>query len=289
MRKRILAAMFEEGSEPRAGAPVRVKVDGVEAVARVFGEIGDGLPGFLLIHGAGMDHAVWEMAAGELAGAGWSVVAPDLPGHGESDGHPLVTIGEMATWVGALARELGLRRPIVAGHSMGSLVALEAAAAAAGGCSGAVLVATADRMSVHPALLDAADNRDPAAVDMIVEWSVSRDGDPRREPGLGGCTPLAARRILESNLDRSLAVDLQACDRHRPIESAAKVGVPVLVVSATADRMTRATAARNLAEHIADVSVVEVDGGSHLLVCEDPVAVARPMIEWAERVTGRGS
>lgn len=60
------------------------------------------------------------------------VVVPDLPGFGGSPRPPApLTIAEHAGVIGALVTELGLGRPVLVGHSMGSQVVTEAALAAA--------------------------------------------------------------------------------------------------------------------------------------------------------------
>ena len=59
---------------------------------------------------------------------GYSAAAIDLPGHGRSGGEPLTGIDEMAGWLGRARAALGLDRAVLAGHSMGSLIALCAAA-----------------------------------------------------------------------------------------------------------------------------------------------------------------
>ena len=45
-------------------------------------------PALVMLHGAGMDHTVWSMQARYFAHHGFSVINPDLPGHGRSDGPP---------------------------------------------------------------------------------------------------------------------------------------------------------------------------------------------------------
>ena len=53
----------------------------------------------VFLHGAGFDHSVWVMPARYFARHGYRVIAPDLPGHGRSDGPALQSIEQMAEWV----------------------------------------------------------------------------------------------------------------------------------------------------------------------------------------------
>ncbi len=85
-------------------------------------------PVLLLMHGLTASHAVWEPTIPAFA-AEWRVIAPDLPGHGESDKPDApYTIDFFAGMVRSLARELDVREAVVAGSSLGGQVALELAA-----------------------------------------------------------------------------------------------------------------------------------------------------------------
>ena len=87
---------------------------------------GSGEP-LLLIHGLGSQWQMWTPVL-DLLEAERDVVALDLPGFGASA--PLAvapSIAALADAVAALAGELGLQRPHVAGNSLGGAVALELA------------------------------------------------------------------------------------------------------------------------------------------------------------------
>jgi pimeloyl-ACP methyl ester carboxylesterase len=59
--------------------------------------------------------------ADRLVGAGYVVLAPDLPGHGSSAGALCTDVGQMAAWLLKLLDACSLERCALAGHSMGSL------------------------------------------------------------------------------------------------------------------------------------------------------------------------
>ncbi|WP_033294415.1 alpha/beta fold hydrolase [Amycolatopsis jejuensis] len=83
---------------------------------------GTGKPPVLLLHGLGATGAVWDAAAGLL---GRRVLIPDLPGHGGSAPLPAYSFDALAAAVADVLDEPG---PIViAGHSLGGVVALELA------------------------------------------------------------------------------------------------------------------------------------------------------------------
>jgi pimeloyl-ACP methyl ester carboxylesterase len=84
-------------------------------------------PGLLLIHGLGGSRRTWQHLISDLAQT-HTVIAPDLPGHGESDAPAGdYSLGAHACALRDLLLALGHRRVSIAGHSLGGGVALQAA------------------------------------------------------------------------------------------------------------------------------------------------------------------
>ncbi|MGH6945998.1 MAG: alpha/beta fold hydrolase, partial [Kiloniellales bacterium] len=106
-------------------------------------------PAIVFVHGAGMDHSVWALLARYFAHRGRAVLAVDLPGHGRSDGAPLESVEALADWLLGLLDAAGLESAALAGHSLGSLVALETAARAPGRVRALALLASAPLMPVN--------------------------------------------------------------------------------------------------------------------------------------------
>jgi pimeloyl-ACP methyl ester carboxylesterase len=89
-------------------------------------EAGEGPP-LLLLHGLSASHDIWEHVIDAFAGT-HRVVAPDLPGHGESAKPDApYTIDFYAGIVRTLGRELGITHAVVVGSSLGGKIALELA------------------------------------------------------------------------------------------------------------------------------------------------------------------
>jgi pimeloyl-ACP methyl ester carboxylesterase len=79
----------------------------------------------VLIHGVGMQHAVWEPQINELS-VDYQVIAYDMLGHGASRTPPQdVSLADYAAQLAALLDYLCIPAANVIGHSMGALVALE--------------------------------------------------------------------------------------------------------------------------------------------------------------------
>lgn len=245
---------------------------------RVFAATGgrgrnDAAPVVVLLHGAGMDHTVFALQARALAHHGRSVLALDLPGHGRSAGPALDSIEALADWVLRAAGACGAERWRIAGHSMGALIALEAAARGGARVEAAALIGFAPEMRVHPDLLAAARAGTHAAVELMTSWSFGAQGQlgANRSPGLW--LPGAALRLLERADPQSLAADLAACDAYRgAAAAAAKLRCPVLLLLGGEDRMTPAARGQAFAGGIAGAAVTVLPGAGHMMMIEDPTA-----------------
>lgn len=83
-------------------------------------------PPILLLHGLASATRIWDFVAPLLAERGYTVIALDQRGHGESDkpgsGYDFTTIVADDP---AAVKALGLERPIIVGHSWGASVALQ--------------------------------------------------------------------------------------------------------------------------------------------------------------------
>ena len=81
---------------------------------------------FLLIHGACHGGWCWERVTPLLEAAGHSVMAPDLPGHGDSTSslERKYDIQSQALWLALFVDKLGMDRFNIFGSSMGGAIAI---------------------------------------------------------------------------------------------------------------------------------------------------------------------
>lgn len=132
----------------------------------------DGAPPVLCLHTAGQSGVQWRHVAPALAGRGYRVVVPDLPGHGRSEpapGGPVTDLGDYARWCLALIEHLGLARPAVVGCSIGGKIALDVAVRASPTLSAVVAMAadahTGGRPSVSGLRRELSDVAAPSRTD----------------------------------------------------------------------------------------------------------------------------
>ncbi len=91
---------------------------------RAYVRAGSG-PALLLLHGLGCDHTTWDPVI-ETLSRRYTVIAPDLLGHGQSD-KPRAdyTLGGFANGMRDLLTVLGIEKVTVIGHSFGGGVAMQ--------------------------------------------------------------------------------------------------------------------------------------------------------------------
>ncbi|KMY85188.1 putative HYDROLASE PROTEIN [Candidatus Paraburkholderia calva] len=240
-------------------------------------------PTVVFIHGAQHNHSVWGLQTRYFAHQGFGVLALDLPGHGRSTGPACASIGAFADWTMRTldAAKVRRARAVFVGHSMGSLIALDAAARHPDRAMGLALLATTAPMTVSDTLLDATRERAPQAIGMVNQWSHSSVAAKPFAPLPGFWLQNMNQRLMErvSALGEAQLFhsDFSACDTYADaLEHAAAVRCPVCVLSGTRDAMTPPHAARALLGAFGEAGVplrqAELDAG-HALMSEQPDAV----------------
>jgi pimeloyl-ACP methyl ester carboxylesterase len=249
-------------------------VDGHQAYAATGGQpLNPQGPVVVFLHGAGMDHSVWTLAARYVAHHGASALALDLPGHGRSAGTPPADIAAAAQWLWRALDGLGVKRAILIGHSMGALIALEAARRAPERIAKLMLVGFAPKMPVHPDLLAAAKANDPKAAALIASWGFGTAGHMggNRTPGLA-MLPLGLRLVQRAPAG-TLHADLAACNAYPGAEPVAALNAPVLLLQGADDRMTPAKAAAGFVAKLPRAETRLLDGVGHMVMAEAPDAL----------------
>ena len=247
------------------------------------------LPTVVFIHGAQNDHSVWGLQSRWFAHHGFGVLALDLPGHGRSGGPALASVEQMADWLLAVLDAAGVAQAVLVGHSMGSLIALEAAQRAPGKVRALAMLGTTYPMKVSDALLATARDDEGTAIDMVNIWSHSTIAHKPSSPGPGFSVMGGARRLMQRmsalNPDQLFFNDFSACNAYANGEAAANsVRCPVLFIFGSKDMMTPARSTRVLTGAIPHGKVVQVDAG-HSLMSEQPDAVLDALASFTGALT----
>ena len=233
-----------------------------------YAERGERRPGrasAVLIHGAGASSAIWMMVLARVARTGHAV-AIDLPGHGPSaaEGSTLngaggLTLERYRDAAGELAGTLCLGPSVLVGHSLGALVAIEAALAWPDKVRALVLCASAPRLPADPEL-DRLLRTDPSRV---IAWLADHALSPHAKPAVrrgflaaGDVTP---PDVVRADFDIVRAADLSA--------RIGALACPVTWIDGADDRIVPATDGRK-------GEIVTLPSVGHLTPIEAPGAVA---------------
>ena len=225
------------------------------------GERRPGQPSVLLIHGAGAGSGIWSMTLARIARSAHAV-AIDLPGHGPSEpGESALDLPRHRDAVGGLAAALCLGPSILVGHSMGALVALEAALTWPDKVRALVLVAAAPRLPVHAELMTLLREDPEAARVWLADHGLSPHAKPALRRGFLAAGAAAPPDVVRSDFEIVRATDLTG--------RLPAVRCPLTWLDGADDRMVPPEARGDRPGEI----VVVPDAG-HLLPIEAPAAIA---------------
>jgi len=219
-------------------------------------------PSVVFIHGAGAGSGIWSMTMARVA-RNAHAIAIDLPGHGPS------ALGELATLsleryrdaVGELCGALCLGRSVLVGHSMGALVALEAALAWPDKVRALVLVAAAPKMPVDPELLALLRDDPDGARIWLAEHALSPRAKPAVRRGFLAAGAAAPPEVTRADFEIVRAADLQP--------RLEKIACPIAWLDGADDAIVPLACRQGRRG-----SVVSIPDAGHLLPIEHPAAIA---------------
>ena len=226
------------------------------------------------IHGAGMDHTVWTLAARHFARHNNNVISADLPNHGRSEGSALSSVKTMSKWVIQLLDVLELERAALVGHSLGSLIALECAASQPERVRAIALVGATSPMPVSQAILNAAKADDHAAFDMLTQWGFSKRHQYGGNRNSGIWMIGNTLRLYERCRSGVLYQDMTACNEYKTgLEQAKSIECPALMLLGSEDRLTPIKGTLALQQALPNPIVKILPGAGHTIMMEAPNAM----------------
>ena len=235
------------------------------------------LPCIVFVHGALHDHSVWTLLSRWFAHHGHSALAPDIPGHGRSRGAPLASVEALGEWLVALLQSAGIAKAVLVGHSMGSLIALEAAARAPSQVERLVMIGASYPMKVSDAVFKTSEQDPLEAIAMVNAFSHAGHAAKPSYPGPGTWLHGSNRALMRRNQDGQPGLnlfnhDFKVCDSYAAgLEAAEKVRCPVSFILGDRDQMTSPKQVDGIAKAL-NARVHRVPAG-HNLMAEAPDAV----------------
>lgn len=244
----------------------------------------------LLVHGTAASTHSWRGLAPLLA-ARYTVIAPDLPGHGFTDTPPPARLGlaGMADALAAFLDKVAARPRLAIGHSAGAailaelcttdrlapgcLVSLNGALLPFGGAAGVLFSPLARVFAGLPFL--------PS----VVSWRARETSAVRRLIASTGSELSAEgielyRRLLEHPGHVAAVMHMMAqWDLRALVERLPGLRMPLLLIAGERDKAVRPSEAERIARLIPGSRVVRLAGLGHLAHEENPRAVARAILD----------
>jgi len=239
------------------------------------------LPTVVFMHGSGMDHRAWALQTRWFAFHGYSVLAPDLPGHSLSTGLPLESIEDMGKWLSQVIKAAGVSDVHLVGHSQGFLIALEAMPFLGNNVRSITAIGTAAAIPVNSALIETAEKSRAQAARMMVQWGFGQDAHMGIS-AVPGMQPIGIGNEIMSN--NPLAQDLIACNNYQQgSQRAQALTIPALVQLARQDKMTPIKQGLKLAKDFG-VDPVIFENSGHMIPIERPAECLDSLKHFIENI-----
>ena len=235
------------------------------------GGFSEGRKGIVFVPGSGGNHTLWENQYKALQGE-FNVASVNLPGHGLSGGAGERDVMRYVEWVKKTIGALGLRGPVLVGHSLGAALSMNFAIHEGWLLSAIVPVGGGVKMPVNPMILEKIHTDLPSVISMVVKFAISK-------PNRDSVGPYLQEGLENVNPD-VLYGDLYACDRMNIEAEVGKIAIPALVVCGDDDKMTPPDLARFIADTVPGARLALIDGAGHYVMREKPEAFNRVLAEF---------
>jgi pimeloyl-ACP methyl ester carboxylesterase len=248
----------------------------------------DGARPVLLVHGWGANAYMYRAMIPPLAAAGYSLILPDLPGHGWGDvtlDRRHAHLGAYVTALRTLCDTLGLGRMAVVGQSMGGGIALQFALDHPERVAALALISPIGYTT--PMAVRLARTVLPRATRAIFPWLARRAAFAlalRVAHGrLGVPTAADVDQYYAPTRDRAFAralhtllheLEWDACDDGR----ARALRTPTVVICGDADRLVSRRTPDCFARDVPHARIHRVHGGGHTLAEEVPAFVSEAIV-----------
>lgn len=228
-----------------------------------------GQPGstpIILIHGAGGSYLGWHTRIRRMPG--FNIYSLDLPGHGKSGGEGRQSIQAYSEDIQRFMQSAGIYQTVLAGHSLGGMIALQSAASYPERIAGLVLVSCAAYCPIPEHIVQGLINS--LTYSQSMDWLI----DHLAGGSEGVRWAEATRRSVEQTRRGVLYGDLAACHAADQSGLAAEVQTRALVCCGDRDKFFPYQTALYLARSLPHARSRVFPGCGHLLPLECPDLLA---------------
>lgn len=236
------------------------EIDGINIAYRMnYDGLKDDRKSIVFVHGSGGDHTLWDYQY-EPLGRYFNMIGMDLPGHGSSGGAGEQDVERYVEWVRKLIEVLHLRKPILAGHSLGAAISLTFAIKYGEVLSGIVPVGGGVTMPVNETILNGIRDDTVATLAFVAKFSVAKKNRERLvQPLIDGMVKVSPEIIYG---------DFLSCDRLDITEDIKKITVPTLLICGEDDKMTPPALSRYMEEQIPGAKLALIEEAGHFVMQE---------------------
>ncbi|MCO5971226.1 alpha/beta fold hydrolase [Actinoallomurus soli] len=251
-----------------------------------FDEAGQGRP-VVLLHARPTDRTMWRAHLPLLAKAGVRAIALDLPGHGDA---ATAQRDEVAPWADVLDTldHLGIDRFVLAGNSLGALVALQIAVTEPRRVQGLVLIGYRPHDQPPSSRLRTAWDRERTALEADDLEAAVRAGV---ESWTSAKAPDEVRAHAAAMLRRQLTAHLAYGEPRPAADPLSKeanalraLTVPALVGVGELDMPDFFEGGKGLSDELGAGEVVVIPNAGHLAPLERPEAFCTLLLDFAGRL-----
>lgn len=232
----------------------------------------------VLLHMAGGGSSVWGPVA-SLLGRRARVLAPDFPGHGQSDPAALppppaalvrpgvsARVASLAAWTLDFLDATDTAQAVLCGHSMGGAVALCCALWAPQRVRAVGTVCTPARLRVPADILDLLEHQPDAFAPFFTGAALPVGADAGAQLRVRPVFPQASREEVLADFRGVQGMDLGLAVAGLPL--------PAAVLGGMMDTLTPPPDIRALADALPASTLSLVEGAGHMLPREQPKAVS---------------
>lgn len=244
-------------------------------------ELREDRPTLVLVHGFGANKENW-LRLGQALEGDYNIIAPDLPGHGDSVQDPDLSyrIPLQAERLARLLDRLDVGQAHLAGNSMGGAITAVAAAEHPQQVRSLSLLNTAG-IHEHPAELDErlAEGENPLVMESPADYEKLMAFAMKEPPFVPWPVSAVMAREAYGNRDinRKIFADLET-DRDEDFRTTlARIEAPTLVLWGRHDRIIHVDNARLVADAVPDSRLVILEDIAHMPMIEAPEETAERM------------
>lgn len=242
----------------------------------------------VLVHGLGLAGDDWVALPDRLAARGYTVITPDARGTGASDAPPPpYFMSDLADDLAAVLRVAGARPAVVAGISLGGMVAQHLALRHPDTVAGLVLAATTCGPPWGRPVGPIAIASLLASIVLPPRWSrihglLAHPASLLARPDLLEPLEAAIRAIPPDRRRNGLLGQLTAAALHATGHRLGRIRVPTEVIVGETDRIIPTANARVLARRIPNARLTIVPRTGHVFPLEAPAAFEDAIVRVAE-------